>query len=200
MSPRTRLILLTIIVALLFSVTLIVRIFVPDSTSSNASSRPPDAAKNRVFLALAGLSPGIDLTQLNCNGRRADRPLTLTANLPECRLRIGRAANTKVRSARLSTDTAGLTVYVVGVFEEARAAKAQRDKRTCLLDEDDLTAFRLVVEYQPRNPPEGETWSCFLKQNKGDNVTVVALEDGGVLNLLCVGCEGSDRRVTLLLE
>ncbi len=93
MSPRTRLILLIVTVTLLFALTLLVRFFALDSALSSNSTRPPPEAKNRVLLALAGLSPGINLTQLNCNGQSADRPLTLTANKPECQLRIGRDAD-----------------------------------------------------------------------------------------------------------
>ena len=165
---------------------------------------------------LSPMGPRIEWKGLRCEtpgpgraGQSATGPIRLTAAFAECRIRIPATASGgddyRKGSLRLGGEAIA-ALYLYASFDAERFSKDDRDA-DCYLENDPLpTRFHLKVRFTPGEEPEGQRWTCWLRQRSTEPVRLVALADGGTLQLNCDGCcedcgpGGSPRRLEIELE
>lgn len=204
MSTRTKLILLLVAVALLFILLVVFDTFFKsqrDSQDLDAFRAFTDSALLKVTEALADK---VDLDGLQCAQQPVARPFSLNKSRKACEIRIPPDRDTEVRTAKLQVSngnpSAGTPdVYVFAEFDESDFPERERDPAKCFTADSPPGAFRLEVVYDSGESVDN-SWSCWLRQDRGEPVSIVALEDGGRLNLECVGCDSGSRSLSLRLR
>jgi hypothetical protein len=197
LSARTKLILLLVLIGALFVGVICADIVLKRQRGDKVGTGAlTDFADNALLQLTESLAPKLRLTALRCGQQRVNRPFTLDAALSGCELRIRRKKGTDVRTAKLYASGPGMDSYVFASFDEKKFAERERDPATCIQDAAKLEPFRLEVEYEPADGPATD-WTCWLKQKRGKPISIVALEDGGRLNLKCAGCDAGSRSIRL---
>ncbi|MEO1575198.1 MAG: hypothetical protein AAFU65_09590 [Pseudomonadota bacterium] len=198
MSARTRLVLVLVVLILVFAAVMTIGLLFSRDEAPRPG-QPPASADSAFLQALTRFSPSIELSGLRCNGAPVTREFALDRNQSNCSISIPGDQDNDVRSAKIATRTPDLTRYVHAVFESRDNPKSRRDPDTCIVDDANLAAFRLEIRYDPKDGPDGDTWSCWLKQPAGKHISIVAMKDGGRLSLRCAGCDSDARRIKLRL-
>jgi hypothetical protein len=172
--------------------------------------------------ALGGLSalfaPPLDLRAVDCNGQPVTGLFKLTEANPKCTLRFS-ASEDDYRKGELdflrTPATNDLAVLVRAEFKEKYFHEEERDQSKCFTDPPPIAGqlptgqielpkevkqlpLRLQIRYTPNEGGDAATWKCWLLLARGEPFGVTVLEDGGNLELECVGCAAGAQRELLL--
>jgi hypothetical protein len=203
-KPRTKLILLIVVVGLLFVATLIMGVFTNDAGNGGL-----DDLKSSWVKGFGGLSarfaPPIELAKLRCKEtpkqpigsvfeQRVDRPFELTEAHPACEIEIPGDRTREYRRAELKVIGTTATVYLRAQFQEKYFRINERDKTKCFFDHEPRDAFRMEMRPVGGDADDG-TWECWLKQKPNEPISLTALREGARFVLTCVGCKSEGQRV-----
>lgn len=150
---------------------------------------------------LSSFAPRLDLTGLECNGKRVAGVFELREEKPTCTIDIPGDRDEDYRKAELRVIGSKAGVYVWARFDGTRFKKSERDRKTCFLDGEPLPppALRLKIEYSPAASDDLEDpWECWLAKEPSKPVPLTVMTDGGDLTLTCEGCDAQQKRLIRL--
>lgn len=150
---------------------------------------------------LSSFAPRLDLTGLECNGKRVAAVFELNEQKPTCTIGIPGNREEDYRKTELRVIGTEPGVYVRARFDGTRFAISERDKKTCFLDGEPLPppGLRLKIEYSPAADDDLQRpWECWLAKDPSEPVPLTVMTDGGDLTLTCEGCKAQQQRLLRL--